>query len=84
MSLPKLQHASNLFKGLGTRKLELVACYESPENKPTLEALIAVEGYSEISARSYLSAIDAFWLWAAELPVEIIPYEKLTDWSNRV
>ena len=72
----KLQHASNLFKGLGSRKLELLAKYDSPGNIPTLEEIIAVEGYSEISARSYLSAINEFWEWQSSLPISIAAYEK--------
>ncbi|MCM8536910.1 MAG: hypothetical protein NE334_13315 [Lentisphaeraceae bacterium] len=74
--LAKVQHASNMFKGLGTRKLELVAEFSGPENKPTLEQLVAIDGYSEISAVSYLSAIDKFWAWVEELPLTIAKFEK--------
>ncbi|MCH2205855.1 MAG: helix-hairpin-helix domain-containing protein [Lentisphaerales bacterium] len=76
VALQKLQHASNLFKGLGSRKLELLANFDSPENLATLEQIIAVEGYSEISARAYLAAINEFWIWQSKLPVSIAPYEK--------
>ena len=79
VSLSKLQHASNLFKGLGTRKLELVASFSSRENVPTIEALIAIDGYSEISARSYLSAIVKFWDWAEVLPLTIAAYEQAAE-----
>ena len=72
--LSKLQHASNLFKGLGSRKLDLVAEYDAPKKKPTLEQLIAIEGYSDITANSYLDAIDQFWAWREKLPVNIKAY----------
>ncbi|NQZ57911.1 MAG: hypothetical protein HRT88_10670, partial [Lentisphaeraceae bacterium] len=71
----KIQHASNLFKGLGSRKLEPVSQYDSRDKKPSLEELISIDGYSEISARSYLSAIDEFWDFLAELPITLSTYE---------
>ena len=36
--------------------------------KPSFEELLEVDGYSEISAKSYLDSIDAYWEFAAELP----------------
>ena len=66
--LPRLQHASNLFKGLGEKKLELLQKYDKPDLKPSFEELLEVDGYSEISAKSYLDSIDSFWGFAAELP----------------
>jgi len=73
--LHKLQHASNLFKGLGSRKLEPCAAFNSRDNKPTFEQLQAIEGYSEISSRSYLAAFDAFWDFFDELPITLAEYE---------
>ena len=66
--LPRLQHASNLFKGLGEKKLELLQKYDQAGVKPSFEELLEVDGYSEISAKSYLDSIDAYWEFAAELP----------------
>ncbi|WDE99033.1 hypothetical protein PQO03_14445 [Lentisphaera profundi] len=66
--LPRLQHASNLFRGLGEKKLELLQKYDKPGLKPSLEELLEVDGYSEISSKSYLGSIDDYWLFAAELP----------------
>ena len=74
--LHKIQHASNLFKGLGSRKLEPLAMYNSPENGPTHEQLIAVEGYSDITANAYLEGFPKFWAWMADLPVKIAEYIK--------
>ena len=75
VSLHKLQHASNLFKGLGSRKLEPLAKYDSKEKKPAFEEVVSVEGYSDISATAYLEGFDKFWDWAETLPVTIKPYE---------
>ena len=73
--LHKLQHASNLFKGLGSRKLEPLAKYDSCDKKPTLEEVVAVEGYSDISASAYLEGFDKFWEWAEQLPITVAVYE---------
>ena len=66
--LSKLQHASNLFKGLGSRKLELLSEYNRPTFIPSYEDLIKVDGYSDISARSYLDGIYSFWRDIYTLP----------------
>jgi DNA ligase (NAD+) len=66
--LPRLQHASNLFRGLGEKKLELLQKYDKVGLKPSFDDLLEVDGYSEISAKSYLDSIDAYWEFAAELP----------------
>ncbi|MDD7984387.1 hypothetical protein PQO01_05430 [Lentisphaera marina] len=73
--LPRLQHASNLFKGLGEKKLELLQKYDKAGLKPSFEELLEVDGYSEISAKSYLNSIDAYWEFAAELPS--LKYKKI-------
>ncbi len=75
VSLPILQHASNLFKGLGSRKLELLAKYDSPENPPTYEEILAIPGFSDISAKSYLDGFHKFWEWAKDLPIKIAAYQ---------
>lgn len=74
--LHKLQHASNLFKGLGSRKLEPLAMYDSPEKCPSYEEVIAIEGYSDITANAYLEGFPKFWAWVSALPVTIAAYEK--------
>ncbi len=74
--LARLQHASNLFKGLGEKKLELLQKYDEVGKKPTFEELLAVDGYSEISAHSYLNSIDKYWEFAADLPG--LSYKQVT------
>lgn len=74
--LHKIQHASNLFKGLGSRKLEPLAMYDSPDKCPTFEQVVAIEGYSDITANAYLEGFPKFWEWMADLPVKVAAYEK--------
>jgi DNA ligase (NAD+) len=75
VELHKLQHASNLFRGLGSRKLKPLAMYSSQEMKPELEAVIAIDGYSDISANAYLEGFDLFWQWLESLPITVASYE---------
>ena len=59
MFISKLQHASGLFKNLGSKKLLLLEhLYES--NNVTIENITSIEGFSDISAKSYLDSIDVF------------------------
>jgi DNA ligase (NAD+) len=71
IKLHKLQHASNLFKGLGSRKLELLLDYNSRDNKPKFEDIVSIEGFSKKSADSYLTGFDKFWDWVEKLPITI-------------
>ena len=77
--LAKLQHASNLFRGLGSRKLEALAQFDAPEKKPTALEIVAIDGFSDITAKAYLEGIDTFWSWASELPVTIKAYKILGE-----
>ena len=72
VSLSKLMHASNLFVGLGSKKLELLVHFKE---KPTFEDIIQIEGFSDISANSYLDSYDKFYEFIKDLPV-IIEKEK--------
>jgi DNA ligase (NAD+) len=69
--LEKLQHATSMFKGLGSKKLKLLNGYDSIDNIPTKEQILAVEGYSEKSADVYLENIQMFWSLIHLLPVTI-------------
>ena len=73
--LHKLQHASNLFKGLGSRKLEPMGKFCSRDQKPSHDEVVAVEGYSDISASAYLEGFDLFWDWLEGMPITIAAYE---------
>jgi DNA ligase (NAD+) len=59
MTISKLQHASGLFKNLGSKKLLLLEhLYES--NNVSVENITCIEGFSDISAKSYLDSINVF------------------------
>lgn len=65
--LHKLQHATGLFKGLGSKKLALLDFTE----KPTLEQIMDIDGFAEISAKSYLDNYDDFFTFIKDLPITI-------------
>lgn len=66
--LSKLQHASGLFWGLGSKKLALL---EHFENKPTLEQILEIDGFATKSALSYLDGYDKFNEFIKDLPITI-------------
>lgn len=63
VNLSKFQHASNCFVNLGSKKLLLL---EDLDN-PTLEELVKIDGYSHISACSYLDGISKFKVFREDL-----------------
>ena len=67
VELSKIQHATGFFKGLGSKKLALLEFDE----KPTLEQVISIEGFAEISAKSYLENYDKFFKFVQGLPITI-------------
>jgi len=67
VELSKLQHATGFFKGLGSKKLALLEFDE----KPTLQQVMSIEGFAEISAKSYLDSYDKFFTFVKGLPVTI-------------
>jgi DNA ligase (NAD+) len=71
--LAKLQHATGLFKGLGSRKLLLL---EHFEQKPSLADVCAISGFSEISATAYLEAYDKFFAFIQGMPLQIAKTQK--------
>ena len=75
VELSKLQHASNIFTGLGSRKLSLLKHFKV---KPSLDEVMKIEGFSEISANSYLNGYDKFRKWIKSLPISI-ENNKLTE-----
>ena len=83
IQLSKLQHASNLFKGLGSKKLVLL---EDFDTKPTLEQIMSIDGFSEISAKSYLDGYDKFQNFIKDLPITIKKKQKVEggDLSGKI
>jgi NAD-dependent DNA ligase len=68
VQLSKLQHATGIFKGLGSKKLVLL---EDFVTKPTIDQVMAIEGFAEISAKSYIDSYDEFFDFIKDLPITI-------------
>lgn len=68
VELSKLQHATGMFKGLGSKKLALL---EHFTEKPTIDQVISIEGFAEISAKSYIESYDNFFNFIKYLPITI-------------
>jgi DNA ligase (NAD+) len=68
VQLSKLQHATGIFKGLGSKKLLLL---EDFVTKPTVDQVMSIEGFAEISAKSYVDSYDEFFNFVKDLPVTI-------------
>jgi len=68
VQLSKLQHATGIFKGLGSKKLVLL---EDFVIKPTLDQVMKIEGFAEISAKTYIDSYDEFFDFIKDLPVTI-------------
>lgn len=68
VSLSKLQHATGLFIGLGSKKLVLL---EKFTNKPTFDEVMSIEGFAEISTKTYLDNYDKFFDFIKDLPITL-------------
>jgi NAD-dependent DNA ligase len=68
VDLAKLQHASGIFKMLGSRKLELLKDFDT---KPTLDQVMKIEGFAEKSAQAYIDGYDKFNNFIKDLPITI-------------
>lgn len=69
VKLSKLQHATGIFKGLGSKKLALL---EHFEQKPTIDEVLTIEGFAEKSANVYVDSYDEFYDFVKDLPITII------------
>jgi NAD-dependent DNA ligase len=72
VSLERVQHASGLFYGLGSKKLALVNHLENT----TVEEIVQIEGFSYKSAEIYLKGLSKFKEWISELPITIKSKEE--------
>lgn len=66
VSLSKLQHATGIFKGLGSKKLALLEHFTT---KPQIDDILSIEGFAEISAKSYIDGYDKFFDFIKDLPI---------------
>jgi NAD-dependent DNA ligase len=79
VQLSKLQHASGIFSGLGSKKLALL---EHFTKKPTVEKVMEIEGFAEISAKTYVDNYDRFFDFIKDLPVTIDEKVEVVSVSN--
>ena len=79
VQLSKLQHASGIFSGLGSKKLALL---EHFTEKPTVEKVMEIEGFAEISAKTYVDNYDIFRTFIERLPITIAEKVEVVSVSN--
>jgi DNA ligase (NAD+) len=68
VQLSKLQHATGLFRGLGSKKLLLLEHFTT---KPTVNQVMEIEGFAEISAKVFVDNYDNFFTFVGNLPITI-------------
>ena len=79
VSLSKLQHATGLFKGLGSKKLALLEHFTT---KPSVSQILEIEGFADISAQSYIDGYDKFFEFIDGLPITIQEKKEAVKVSN--
>jgi DNA ligase (NAD+) len=79
VQLSKLQHATNIFVGMGSKKLALL---EHFKEKPTVKQVMEIEGFAEISANIYVDNYDRFFDFIKDLPVTIVEKVEVIRTSN--
>jgi DNA ligase (NAD+) len=68
VTVSKLQHATGIFKGLGTLRLVKLEHFKI---KPTIDEVMKIEGFAETSAKSYIDGYDKFFEFIKDLPITI-------------
>lgn len=81
VELSKLQHATGIFKMLGSKKLALL---EQFSTKPTLQQVMDIEGFAEKSAQAYLDGYDKFFDFIKDLPITISEKKETKKLSNEL
>ena len=79
VSLSKLQHATGIFKGLGSKKLALL---EDFKTKPTINEVMSIDGFADISAKSYIDSYDEFFNFVKDLPITIAEKVEVIKTGN--
>ena len=68
VQLSKLQHATGIFKNMGSKKLNLL---EKFTEKPVIQKVMEFEGIGEILATEYVNNYDRFFDFIKDLPITI-------------
>jgi NAD-dependent DNA ligase len=68
VQLSKLQHATGLFRNMGSKKLALLEHFNI---KPTIEEVSKIEGIGEVLANEYVNKYDIFFEFIKDLPITL-------------
>lgn len=68
VSLAKLQHATGVFNGLGSKKLELLTHFYA---KPSVTEVMSIVGFAQKSAEVFVNNWDNFYEFIEGLPITI-------------
>jgi NAD-dependent DNA ligase len=79
VQLSKLQHATGIFPGLGSKKLILL---EHFAEKPSIQQVMEIEGFAEISSKNYVDNYDKFLTFVKGLPITIVEKVELVSVSS--
>jgi NAD-dependent DNA ligase len=74
VQLSKLQHATGIFQGLGQLKLVKLEHFIT---KPSIEQVMEIEGFAEITATTYVESYDDFFEFIKDLPITIFKKEDV-------
>jgi len=80
VSLSKIQHATGIFKNMGSKKLVLL---EHFVERPTIEDVIKIDGIGEILANEYVNNYDSFFDFVKDLPITLTKSEIVRN-SNKL
>lgn len=82
VDMPKLGHASGIFKGLGSKKLALLSHFKS---KPTLDDITSIKGFAKKSAQSFIDGYDSFEKFKSTLNINVLKeVEEIKAESNEL
>jgi NAD-dependent DNA ligase len=80
VSLSKLQHATSIFKNMGSKKLLLL---ESFTTKPTIEQVLGIEGIGDVLAKEYINKYDQFFDFIKDLPITFSEKIEVVSVGNK-
>jgi len=77
--LSKLQHATGIFKNMGSKKMILL---EKFIEKPSIQEVMDIDGIGEILANEYVNNYDIFFNFIKDLPVTISEKVEVVPMGN--
>ena len=79
VQLSKIQHATGIFKNMGSKKLILL---EKFIEKPSIQEVMDIDGIGEILANEYVNNYDIFFNFIKDLPVTISEKVEVVPMGN--